>query len=188
MNKALSALCVIAGLALGGCGTYRYDGQTFKTPGEALAHQDRVLSAGVQGLKPAQARIGSTLKIYFPNQDVIRAKTITGNPSAGGSDYLVSATVADVRKVKEAFERRKAFDSVELVFSQGEHRKAEPGVHVLYFYAESPQILGWYYIGTVVPKSPVAFDRGTADKTEKYRLFTESVESLALAEKVATRR
>lgn len=103
-------------------------------------------------------------------------------------DYLVAGIMADVQKVKAAFEQRSAFDSVSLTYSQGEHHKPEPGDHVLYFYLESSQINGWYYVGTVVPKSPVAFDRGTPDKTEKYRLFTESVESLAMAEKVATKR
>lgn len=178
----------VAAIALSGCATFRYDNQTFRSSAEALGYQDRVLSAGINNLKPADAKVGGTLRIYFPNQDVIRAKSITGNASGAIGDYLVTSTMTEASKVKQAFEQRKAFDDVQLNFSQGEHKKAEPGAHVLYLYLESPQVFGWYYIGTVVPKSPLAFDRGTTDKSEKYRLFTESVESLAMAERVATKK
>jgi hypothetical protein len=189
MNNWCKVLVAAAGLVLGGCGTtYKYDNQTFKSSSEALAYQSRVLSAGISNLKPAESKIGGTLRIYFPNQDVIRAKSITGNAAGNVGDYLVAVTMADVSKLKQAFEQRQSFDAVELNYSQGEHKKAEPGVHVIYLYLESPQVLGWYYIGAAVPKSPLAFDRGTTDKTEKYRLFTESVESLAMAERVATKR
>jgi hypothetical protein len=181
-------LVAVAAIGLNGCSTFRYDNQTFRSSSEALAYQDRVLSAGINNLKPSDVKVGGTLKIYFPNQDVIRAKSITGNSSGAVGDYLVAVTMADVNKLKQAFEHRKSFDSVELNYSQGEHKKAEPGLHVIYLYLESTQILGWYYIGTAVPKSPLAFDRGTADKSEKYRLFVESVESLAMAERVSTKR
>jgi hypothetical protein len=179
---------VCAAVLMTGCATYRYGTQTFKRPAEALAYQDKTLSSGISKLQPSPLKVGGTLKIYYPNQDVVRTKTITGNSAGAVGDYLVAVSIADVKKMKEAFEQRKAFDTVELLYSQGEHRKAEPGTHVLYLYTESPQVLGWYYIGAVVPKSPIAFDRGTTDMTEKYRLFTESVESLAMAEKVATKK
>ena len=186
--KLIAAAGLVLAVLLSGCMTYRYDTQTFHSKEEALAYQERVLSAGIKGLKPATSKVGGILKIYYPNQDMLRAKAITGNSAGASGDYVLAVLVAESKKIKEAFEQRNAFDSVDLIYSQGEHHKAEPSAHVLYFYLESPQINGWYYIGTVVPKSPVAFDRGTPDKAEKFRLFTESVESLAMAEKLATKK
>lgn len=164
--------------------TYKYSGQTFSSEQAALAYQQQYLGGGVSSLPAAKTKVGNILKIYYPNEEVIRANMITGNKTSPAADYLVKVYIADVRKLKEAFEQRKSFDSVELSFTKGERKAAEPPNHVLYYVSESPLINGWSYIGSKVPRSPVGFDHAAPNIQEKYRLFVESVEALAQAEKV----
>lgn len=183
--KLLAFFAVAALLVLSGCGTtYKYAGQTFSSEQAALAYQQQYLGGGVSALPPAQTKVGNILKIYYPNEEVIRANMITGNKTSPAADYIVKTFIADARKIKEAFEQRKSFDSVELSFTKGERKGAEPPNHVLYYVSESPMVNGWSYIGSKVPRSPVGIDHSTSDIREKYRLLVESVEALAQAEKV----
>lgn len=188
MKNILAASFLFAMTVLTGCTTFMYGGQTFNSEQEALAFQDKYLGAGVQAIQPASTKIGGILKIYVPNEEVTRERGITGNKTGTVGDYIIKSYVADQRKLKEAFERRGSFDAVDLIFSNGQHQTPAPPNHVLYLYLESTSTLGWYYVGTKVPRTPVNYDRGTTNMGERYKFLVESVESLAMAEKIASKR
>ncbi len=179
-------LVLIITLLTAGCGmTYKYAGKDFTSEDAALAYQQSHLDAGVSKLQPSPTKVGGTLKIYFPDQDVARAKMITGNNQSTAADYVLKTVFADVKKLREALERRQAFDKVVLIFSKGEHQPAEPPNFVLYQYRQSTSVGSWYFVGSKVPRTPVTYDFGTTDMEARYRFFVETVESLAMAEKLA---
>lgn len=188
MKNILAACLLIATAFLTGCMSFTYGGQKFSSEQEALAFQDKHLGAGVQSIQPATTKIGGILKIHVPNEEATRERGITGNKSGTAADYIIKSYVADQRKLKEVFERRGSFDAVELIFSNGQHQTPSPPNHVLYLYLESTTTLGWYYVGTKVPRTPVSYDRGTANMGERYKFMIESVESLAMAEKIASKK
>lgn len=188
MKRLLAGGLTVAAVLLGGCAHFTYDDVQFSAAQDALDYQDKQLREGVQAVTPSSSAIRGILKIYVPSDDVTRERFVSGSKNGVVADYIVTAYAADKHKLKEAFERRGSFEAVELIFSDGMHQPPAPGQHVLYLYLESPLLIGWYYVGTAVARTPVIFRQNASSMGERYKLFIESVETLAMKENAAAKR
>jgi len=163
---------------------YPYNGSVYFSEGEALAAQRQRLSDALANIEPTDHPVGGVLRMYFVDRDTAtKVLTELADDMPGATaDYLLKAAYEKVRFTRDAIEKRRIFDRVELEYWDGEHHDPDPGAYVLYYYA-SLSHQSWYFIGKKVPpRTPVRFDNTQVNLAKRTIFFLDSLETLARAE------
>jgi len=166
---------------LGGCMTYQYNGKSYSSEGDALAAQQQRYALALVDIKPTSHPVGGSLRMYFVDRDTA-AKVLTelaGDMRGATADYLLNSTYEKVRFTRDAIEKRRIFDRVELEYSSGTHRNSEADACVLYYYAPASSNQSWYFISKQVPRTRVRFDDTESDLRERTLYFLDLLEYLA---------
>lgn len=182
MERTVIILALGALLTASGCMTYRYDGKPYKSESEALAVQKQRQEQALADIQPTKNPVHGTLRIYFIDQDTAPKVLVVGNTQGAAADYVLKLTYNSARFMRDAIEKRKIFDKVELKYGSGQYHEPEPDAYVLFFYAPSTTSQSWYFVGKRVPRTPVQFDLGESDLAKRFGYFMDTLETLARAD------
>jgi hypothetical protein len=101
-----------------GCGnTYRYKGESYRSPEEGLAAQKTDLDGLKSQITPTEKKRGGSVAIVIPTFETFVALGIRkkGNPPQELSDYIGKSIVANYRAMFDCLNLRKIFDKVILI-------------------------------------------------------------------------
>jgi hypothetical protein len=101
-----------------GCGnTYKYKGENFRTPEEALAAQKTDLDGIKSQIIPTEKKRGGSAAVVIPTFETFVALGIRkkGNPSQELTDFIGKSLVASFRAMYDCLDKRKIFDKVTLI-------------------------------------------------------------------------
>jgi hypothetical protein len=169
---------------LAGCAasSYKYNNVSYHSETEALSAQQERFKVLIAEIHPVGNKVGGTLRMYFPDQDVGRQILVTGNKTSVYADYVLKARYADTKFIRDVIEKRAIFDKVDLRYSKGDHKSSEADADVLYYFGSTDGTYGWYFVGKRIPRTPVQFDSG-AKGADRLEFFLETLEGLARADK-----
>ncbi|MDP2853421.1 MAG: hypothetical protein Q8O28_04140 [Smithellaceae bacterium] len=112
------SFCFVVLLLMMGCGnTYKYKGQNFHSPEEALNAQKIDLCDIKSQITPIQKKRGGTAAVVIPTFETFVALGVkkTGNPKQELSDYIGKILVASNSTMYDLIDQRKIFDKVTLI-------------------------------------------------------------------------
>lgn len=100
------------------CGhSYKYKGENFRSPEEALAAQKADLDGMKSQIEPAGKRKGGSAAIVIPTFDTLVALGIrkTGNPSQELIDIVGKSLMLSYRNMCESLEKRNIFNKLTII-------------------------------------------------------------------------
>lgn len=105
-------------VVMAGCGnTYKYKGENFRSPEEALAAQKTDLDGIKSQITPTEKKRGGSAAVVIPTFETFVALGIkkTGNPKQELTDFIGKSLVAAYRTMFDNLDKRKIFDKVTLI-------------------------------------------------------------------------
>lgn len=101
----------------GGGNTYKYKGENFSSPEDALAAQKTDLDGIKSQITPTAKKRGGSAAIVIPSFETFVALGInkTGKPQQEITDFVGKSLVASFRAMSDNLDKRKIFDKVTLI-------------------------------------------------------------------------
>lgn len=164
-------------MMLAGCMQYTYGGKSYTSKDEALAASNVDQEQLIASVKPRSKPLAKSGKCMMMSKSGMMDRGFFSSDS-----FRTDVLYSDYQNTCKRLQRRNIFEKFEIVESDGDHVKPSAGESVIYLYSPDKAHLGWYYVSTKIPLTPLNFDRANLDKTKRVKFFDDSVEALVSSE------
>lgn len=179
--KRLKSLAAIAmAIALSGCATYTYNGETFNSTADAYASQENLMQNYLSNVEPLTSPLSDKkLVVGIPTSERLM-DTVTGG-DATSRKYLVNIFEKEYMLFYRAAKKRNIYSQIELLRTDGGDLVPADNKDLFYLKITSNNKGAQWYLSSVESGKQVAsIDLGLEEYSDKAISMINQIEAFAI--------
>lgn len=161
--------------------TFFYDGKQFDSPAAAYGYQSRQYGDAIRAIPPLDAPVRSDAAVVLTSRPQIEHYQwqAGANIQPWQVKYLTDLVVFDQENMVRALRKRKIFETLEVIHSDGERPELSGYDAVLYIYWPEPETIGWFFSSADMVHEPVPISTAYPAWSERLLHWLDRIQYLA---------